>query len=130
MARKHHIERPVYYSWNHYWSGDRRMGVEEVSGMQNRERIIESLEQCTDTTGYRSDCYGCIHRQDGPGLLCREQLMRDALALLREQEPVKPTERDGWHYCGAYGRSIDSDFADEEVFLYCPNCGRKVEWDA
>lgn len=54
--------------------------------MYDREKVIQSLEQCTDTTGYRSDCYGCIHRQDGPGLLCREQLMRDAIALLRGQE--------------------------------------------
>ena len=53
--------------------------------MPDREKVIQSLEQCTDATGHRSDCYGCIHRQDGPGLLCREQLMRDALDLLREQ---------------------------------------------
>ena len=63
--------------------------------MPDREKVIESLEQCTDTTGYRSDCYGCIHRQDGPGLLCREQLMRDALALLREQELPEEVSGDG-----------------------------------
>ena len=68
-----------------------------------------------------------IARDDYRGIM---EYIDDALALLREQEPVKPTEKDGWHYCGACGRSIDSDFADEEVFLYCPNCGRKVKLHA
>jgi len=88
--------------------------------MTDREKVIAQLTADMD-----------IAKLTGESLVhTSRETVETALALLREQEPVKPTEKDGWHYCGACGRSIDSDFADEEVFLYCPNCGRKVKLDA
>ena len=88
--------------------------------MPDREKVIAQLTADMD-----------IAKLTGESLVhTSRETVETALALLREQEPVKPTEKDGWHYCGACGRSIDSDFADEEVFLYCPNCGRKVKLDA
>ena len=54
----------------------------------------------------------------------------DAAPTVEKQEPVKPIIENGFSYCGVCGRSLDSDFADEEVFRFCPNCGRKVRQDA
>lgn len=55
-------------------------------GLPDREKIIRGLECCTDHY-HRADCYGCYQEGPGFGFACRESLMRDALALLREQEP-------------------------------------------
>ncbi len=65
--------------------------------MIDREKVITSLEQCTDTTGHRVDCYGCIYQNitvllNRPGMMCRDRLMRDALELLRAD---KREEDDG-----------------------------------
>ena len=89
--------------------------------MPDRDNVIKRLEECLSAScrGFRT-CPYSDNEWDA---------VETALTLLREQEPIEPTEKDGWHYCGACGRSIDSDFADEEVFMYCPNCGRKVKWD-
>ena len=54
----------------------------------------------------------------------------DALALLREREPMEPhvehdCDDDSWYYgCGACHEAID--YKDK----YCRHCGRKVKWDA
>ncbi len=87
--------------------------------MTDREKVIAQLTADMNIAKLTGESLVHITRET----------VETALAMLREQEPVKPTEKDGWHYCGACGRSIDSDFADEEVFLYCPNCGRKVKCD-
>lgn len=52
------------------------------------------------------------------------------LALLKEQEPVKPIDRwnHGFYYaCGSCWEMIG---IDREYPLYCPYCGKKVKWDA
>ncbi len=55
-----------------------------------------------------------------------------AIAILREQKPVKPnTSCDGlpgeggtwWYVCGNCNKDIDPDDA------YCRHCGRQVKWD-
>ena len=62
--------------------------------------------------------------------------MRDALALLKEQEPVEPipTKDDDW-ICGACNNSVvGTEELDEGGFVpirfnYCPNCGQAVKWE-
>ena len=84
--------------------------------MADRKKVLTQLAELgigLDMAGYHDDA----------------QCVRDTLALLREQEPVKPIIENGFSYCGVCGRSLDSDFADEEVFRFCPNCGRKVRQD-
>lgn len=63
-------------------------------------------------------------------------VVRDALALLREQEPVKPIfdEEDVSGRCGVCGhelthQSMVGEVLVDEWYQYCPNCGRKVKWD-
>lgn len=99
--------------------------------MKTREQIIKAFEQClVHGPGKCEDCY-----QDGPGLgiACWKNVCSDVLALLKEQEPVKPREEkcgkhwdlDVWTYvCGECGSAIDT------VDVYCRHCGREVKWDA
>ena len=85
--------------------------------MTDREKIICAIERAKR----QSEEYA----QDRIFVPFKEADM--IISLLKEQEPVEPIEKDGWHYCGICGRSLDGDFADEELFPYCPNCGRKVK---
>jgi hypothetical protein len=58
-----------------------------------------------------------------------ENLMMDALELLKEKEPVEPhdehdSDDDSWYYgCGACHKAID--YKDR----FCRHCGRAVKWE-
>ena len=101
--------------------------------MADREKVIRGLEQCTDTTGHRVDCYGCYQEGPGFGFACRESLMRDALALLREQEteykPDGPDFIDGRMFtrwkCTSCQYFVCTEKGPPDM-KYCPNCGRRV----
>lgn len=91
--------------------------------MTDREKAVTGLKclmtedvQCDECPYVRSD-------------YCIESIARDAFALLREQEPVKPKEymsrvNRTEYLCGACDSGIL--FGDE----FCRHCGRKVKWDA
>ena len=94
--------------------------------MADRENVIKAIEACMDHDhpAYCNECY-----LDGPGfgIVCREMLMRDALNLLREQEPVAPRYKDPYHaYCGACGCRIPLKIKAR----YCHKCGKAVKWNA
>ena len=100
--------------------------------MTDRAEVISQLERCTLQTDlpihtHRDACAICHYKRDGR---CNfTSLMADALALLKEQEPVKPEPyligqpeykfyrcpvcKVAWYYKGNY----------------CLNCGRAVKWD-
>ena len=102
------------------------------------EKVIEGLEHCTQYDHYGSECHTCIYYKD-----CAtdgESLMRDALvllkALLKAQEPVEPViDVDTWT-CGNCGHTLEhqqllgDNVLFHEQYDYCPNCGRKVKWNA
>ena len=46
--------------------------------------------------------------------------------LLKEQEPVKPSWRQGKAYCGACGIRLPMKRFKSKP--YCSHCGRKVQW--
>lgn len=96
--------------------------------MPDREKVINALWRC--------ESYGYCEDMDCPyfeSVRCLELLRKDALALLREHEPVqfKVTRQDKsypfWDSvctgCG-YKTSTVKDF-----WKYCPVCGRKVKWE-
>lgn len=61
------------------------------------------------------------------GFAIYADLVSDAIALLKEQEPVEP-KRDSylnWR-CGNCNSTFEKHGGDK----YCPNCGRAVKWDA
>ena len=53
-------------------------------GMTDRDKVIKGLECCTQD--YRPNCADCYQQGPGFGFTCRENLMRDALALLKEYD--------------------------------------------
>lgn len=81
---------------------------------------------------------GVLHdHEDLPIARIRTDRLTDILALLREQEPVKPIfdEEDVSGRCGVCGhplthQSMIGDVLVDEWFQYCPICGRKVDWNA
>ena len=96
--------------------------------MPDREKVTQCLETCV--SGCKEGCpyeyKNFIYRVGG-----KVDLMRDALALLKEQEAVKPKkENDGnpepctswWYVCGDCGRYIDPHDR------FCRHCGREVDW--
>ena len=85
--------------------------------MPDREKAIRGLIVCS---GDGECCDRCPYQGEE---YCTDAVMRDALELLREQEPVKP-----FHECtdGLYPRTLISN----KYFVFCPYCGRKVKWDA
>ena len=102
--------------------------------MPDREKVIKAIDICLG----HGKCHDCHYSMTGKGytaINCRECMMRDALALLKEQKAVEP-RRDAncvrMFRCGAYGEYvgfIDSDPGDpNEQDNYCRNCGRKVKW--
>ena len=97
------------------------------------DKVIKGLECCTKWDSC-SDCpYQTPNEYDVSE--CTEQMHKDALALLlallKTQEAVKPKSKTRHgstpmvqHWCGncmvmLHGKP-----------KYCPNCGRKVKWDA
>ena len=66
--------------------------------------------------------------------------MMDALELLKEQGPIKPTVSVDTWICSKCGHTLESqELIDDkenpqvlvhEQYQYCPNCGKAVKWDA
>ena len=104
--------------------------------MTEREKVIKGLETC-EMSGTKDDCvgYGCPYLVYNDEVIddCQEHLFRDALALLKAQEPVKPLIME-----------VEHVRKEPVVFLYecpvcmcglqrhwvaCPICGTKVKWE-
>jgi hypothetical protein len=96
--------------------------------MPDMEKVTQCLETCV--SGCKEGCpyeyKNFIYRVG-----CKVDLMRDALALLKEQEAIEPKkENDGnpepctswWYVCGDCGRYIDPHDR------FCRHCGREVDW--
>ena len=90
--------------------------------MINREKVIEGLKEIVDSDWM-------WRKADYWALICK-----NALALLEEQEPMKPIVTEGaydddfpgatlWYSCGECSAPID--YKDK----YCWHCGRAVKWD-
>ena len=62
--------------------------------------------------------------------------VKDALELLKEQEPIKPiAQGDDSYLCDNCGETVGWEELslyglDKVKYKYCPECGRKVQWDA
>lgn len=106
-------------------------------GMVDREKVIKGLAKLKENSGciavYDCDCKTCPYDRVNR---CCSQILEDAIALLKAQEPVEPisTEDDDW-ICGACNNSVvGTTEIDEGGFVpvrfnYCQNCGRAVKWD-
>lgn len=102
--------------------------------MDDREKAIKGLECCGETM----NCNECPYDSEMGGYF--RNLKADALKLLKEQEPIKPTVSVDTWICSKCGHTLESqELIDDkenpqvlihELYNYCPNCGRKVKWDA
>ena len=92
--------------------------------MADREKVMKGLECCLGS----NDC-DIEPKEDCPykGMcLCAMALHLDVLALLKEQEAVKPVkqiEENEWTVCGHCRKHLISKW------MFCPYCGRKVKWE-
>ena len=95
--------------------------------MTEREKVIKGLECCSK--GDCADCDNCTYHGIQTDVPCESTLMRDAFALLKAQELVKPLTTNlgtmhEYHICGYCGGSF---FRHKVTF--CPWCGRAVKWE-
>ena len=95
----------------------------------DREKVIKGLGCCK--YGY---CPICPYYDTALGGGC--DMYDDALAILKEQEPLKPHKSDAYAsmwLCGACNGVVAlKEPYSEDWYIsceYCPHCGRKVKWD-
>ena len=104
--------------------------------MADREKVIKGLECWADrVSGCQSDCPYYASRV----VTCFRAMAADALALLKEQEPIKPTVSVDTWICSKCGHTLENqELIDDkenpqvlvhELYEYCPHCGRAVKWD-
>ena len=95
--------------------------------MIDREKVVNALKRCVN--GCDSEC---PYEYDGAVTLeyCRNDLMHDALELLKTQETT--LEKDGHHIrclnCGEYWCDNDKE-GNPFPINFCPNCGKRVKWE-
>ncbi len=96
------------------------------------DKVIKGLECIISSgnAGMRDDCANCIYTGSGD---CLAPALRDALALLKAQEPVKPIRyQEGrwfktWR-CGACGGTLVFRNGEDKP-KYCIDCGKAVKWE-
>jgi len=102
--------------------------------MANREKVLNALENCTAKPKCR-DCWWkeCEHEHETVEIPLT--LAKDALSLLKAQEPIKPkVDIDTW-VCGNCGTRVEhqsmigTNAVLAETFKFCPECGQAVKWD-
>ena len=104
--------------------------------MTKLEKVIKGLECCTSDVS----CAECLYRGKRDGALnCVRELSADALELLKEQKPIKPTLAVDTWICSNCGHRLESqtlidDKENPQVLIneqydFCPQCGKAVKWN-
>ena len=97
-----------------------------MSEQDMREKVIKGLECCSRTTA-EPNCEECPYNANK--MSCDNDMMQDALALLKAQEPVKPIRLEGkrgWFFYCPNCKTILNDMAKPK---YCSECGQAVKWE-
>ena len=100
--------------------------------MNNLKKVIDGLKCHINEAPY--DCpYGQNPDYPCSNPDCEDQLLKDALAILIEQEPVKAIKMQQKKYIGRTGISFDGSCGSCGTYLMrgwiaCPICGKKVYW--
>ena len=97
--------------------------------MADREKVIKGLECCTRGDVCFSDCpyFKEVPMADGR---CITAVQADALALLKEQEPVKPMLAHIGNYAAINDYTCPVCKSDlYHLQKYCDECGRQVKWE-
>ena len=93
--------------------------------MTDREKVVSALEKALAISGSVDSCFIWITVGDG----------RKALKLLKEQETRSVNNGDDTYVCGECGETVGWEELSvggiyKTRYKYCPECGRKVKWDA
>lgn len=104
-------------------SSDRRAEESGEMGMTDREKVIKGLECCVLFKGFECTNRNCPYWEDCSATSTSNELLHDVLAMMKAQEPVEPTWRHGYAFCGKCGRHFGRGYK------YCPDCGQAVKWD-
>lgn len=95
--------------------------------MAEREKVIYDIERCI--CHVPDACRDCSHYGHDAPIGYMEELLADAIALLKEHEPVKPMSkvRHGaygqiQHFCGNCNAMLHGKQK------YCSKCGKEVKW--
>ena len=96
--------------------------------MLDKKKVIKGLEICYSPP---SKCEDCPYHDLPDEQSCNDVLCLDALAMLKEQEPIEPINSYGTFRCGNCGNIIgyNDSYARGYQNNYCSDCGRKVKWD-
>lgn len=106
--------------------------------MPDREKVIKGLEICSELGSWHGlDCElnkaykDCPYRGCETG--CVVTIAKDAIILLKEQEAIKPTiNEDGEAFC-VCGENVGFIPSSKDLpkirSKYCPECGRRMEWE-
>ena len=96
--------------------------------MVEREKVIKGLAHCTRPSEVGKGgnfCMDCPYTEPigFNQFKCNgQQMKKDALALIKEQEAVKPTWGRGKPFCGACGLRIHGG-------KFCSECGKPIAWE-
>lgn len=99
--------------------------------MAEREKVIDGL-MCLagEKEMHINHCDGCGYNECKSYVLCIAEIARDALSLLKAQEPIPCGERIkagdivlDFYECGYCKNAI------RKPWRYCPFCGKAVKWD-
>lgn len=103
--------------------------------MPDREKVIKALECCA----YKQNCIKCPYFKGNA--TCMDDKDKDALELLKEQEPKKIIRKQGkrensdgsidffgeW-YCPHCGKLLNRGF-DLPWIEFCYKCGKPILWE-
>lgn len=95
--------------------------------MPDRDKIVKAIDVCLG----HGKCNDCSYHSGAnySDQNCRGRMLKDVLALLKEQKAVRPErEHSGggttwWNVCGNCKTAINPN--DK----FCHECGRAVKWD-
>lgn len=94
----------------------------------DREKVIKGLYQHCEGSMF-DRCGECPYYEVADETFrCRDALLMDALALLREQEKTKVVFRQ-------YNGSVESECGNcglylDKTYSVCPKCGKELDWNA
>lgn len=92
--------------------------------MSDREKVIKELERLSEWFFHQ---YQVVYDGDAPNYYDAYKTVDEAIALLKEQEAVKPRFVDGNrnHFVKCGNCNLDLMHG----MKFCPNCGKAVKWD-
>lgn len=101
--------------------------------MPDLEKVLTWLEICGKNRDCSGNCpySGPLYGEDDASR-CREDLMADALVLLKEQEPKTVLHREDGDYCPRCSTITTRIMGVQKLHLgtnYCPYCGQALKWE-